>query len=113
MALSGDTSQIKYATGSDADDGDYSTALVAAVTGKKIRVLSLVVTALTTAGVVTIKSGGGTTLLAHHLALGTPLVIVGGIGAPVCETVAGESLLPSNAAGVDSFVSCTYVEVTP
>lgn len=112
MAISGDTSPVKFANGNDADDGDYSTALVAAVTGKKIRVLSICVTVLTTAGVLTLKSGGGSTLLAHHIALGTPLVL-GSEGIPVCETVAGESLLPSNAAGVDSFISCTYVEVTP
>lgn len=111
MATSGDTSQIKFFSGQDADDGDYSTAPIAAVTDKKIRVLSMVVTVVTTAGVVTIKSGGGSTLLAHHIALGVPLVL-GAPGIPVCETVAGESLLPSNAAGVDSFVSGSYVEVT-
>lgn len=112
MAISGDTSPVKFANGSSASDGDYGTALVAAVTGKKIRLLQLVVTVLTTAGVVTIKSGGGSTLLAHHVAIGTPLVL-GALGIPVCESVSGESILPSNAAGVDSFVSATYVEVTP
>lgn len=112
MAIPGDTSGIKFAGGNDADDGDYTTPLVAAVTGKKIRVLSLVATVLTTAGVFTLKSGGGTVIFAQHAALGIPLV-VGQPGIPVCETVAGESLLPSNATGVDSYVNVTYVEVTP
>lgn len=111
MAFSGDTSQVKYASGNDADDGDYTTTLVAAVAGKKIRVLSLVATVLTTAGVFSLKSGS-TTIFAQHLALGTPLV-VGTVAGGICETVAGEALVASNASGVDSFVNVAYVEVEP
>jgi hypothetical protein len=111
MAQPGEISGYKFFSSSDADDGDYSTPAVAAVTGKKIRVMSLAITVVTTAGVVTIKSNT-TAKLAHHLALGTPLVL-GASGIPVCETASGEALVPSNAAGVDSFCSGTYVEVEP
>jgi hypothetical protein len=111
MAISGDITAPKFATGSDADDGDYTTTLVAAVTGKKIRVLLLSATVLTTAGVFSLKSNS-TTIYQAHLALGTPLN-VGTQGVPVCETATGEALLASNASGVDSFVNVTYTEVTP
>jgi hypothetical protein len=111
MATSGDTSGVRFASGSDADDGDYSTALVAAISGKKIRVMSLVVTVLTTAGVVSLKSDT-TTIFAQHLALGVPLV-VGTEGIPICETAVGAALIPSNGTGVDSFVNITYQTVEP
>jgi len=107
MPQPGESSGTRFFLGNDADDGAYTTPLVAAVTGKKIRVTSLVVSVLTTAGVVSILSGS-TTILAHHLALGVPLSLSGG---SVCETVAGEALTASNAAGVDSFISGTYVIV--
>jgi hypothetical protein len=106
----GDISRVKYALGNDADDGDYTTTLVAAVTGKKIRVVGLVVTVLTTAGVFTLKSAS-TAILAQHLALGVPLVLMSVPGIGICETVAGEALVASNATGVDSYVNVAYVEV--
>jgi hypothetical protein len=111
MPIPGDTTPPKFATGTDADDGDYTTALVAAVTGRKIRVLSLTASVLTTAGVFSLKSAS-TTIFQAHLALGVPL-IVGMAGVPVCETATGEALVASNATGVDSFVNITYTEVTP
>lgn len=107
---SGDVSRYKFATGTSTSDGDYGTPLVAAVSGKKIRVLGFVASVLTTAGTVTLKSSTTSTIFAHHLALGVPLV-VGFTGVPVCETVSGEALTPSNGTGVDSFCTVTYVEV--
>ena len=108
MPLVGELGPPRFAIGSDADDGDYTTTLVAAVTGKKLRVTGLVVTVLTTAGVFSLKSNT-TTIFAHHLALGVPLTVdmPGGI----CETAAGEALIASNAAGVDSFVNVVVQEV--
>lgn len=106
---SGDVGRVRFAAGQDSDDGDYSTALVAAVTGKKIRVLGLVATVLTTAGVFTLKSGS-TVIFAQHLALGAPLVVsMSGTG--LCETASGEALVASNATGVDSYCSVVYQEV--
>lgn len=111
MTISGDESRPLYATGTDTDDGDYTTALVAAVSGKKIRVVALSATVLTTAGVFSLKSGS-TVVFRAHLALGMPLVMVApDIG--ICETASGEALVPNNAAGVDSFVNITYVTVEP
>ena len=110
MPAAGETSGYKFAFGNDADDGDYTTPLVAAVTGKKIRVLSLTATVLTTAGVFSLKSDS-TTIFAQHLALGVPLVVETDGG--VCETASGAALIPNNAAGVDSFVNVTYVTVEP
>lgn len=110
MATSGETSPVKWAYGTDTDDGDYTTALVAAVTGKKIRVLSLVATVLTTAGVVSLKTGS-TTIFAAHLALGAPLVLA--IPTGICETTSGAALVANNGSGVDSHVAISYVEVEP
>lgn len=111
MATSGDASRPKFATANSAADGDYE--VVAAVAGKKLRVIALTATALTTAGVVSLKSGAaGATIFAAHLALGTPLVAVApGIG--LCETAAGAALDASNATGVDSFVNVTFQEIEP
>ena len=106
MPSLGEVTGVRFASGSDADDGDYTTTLVAAVTGSKIRVVGLVVTVLTTAGVFSLKSNT-TVILAQHLALGSPLVLsMPGIG--ICETASGEALLASNAAGVDSYVNVMY-----
>lgn len=107
---SGDTSRVLYATGSDSDDGDYTTALVAAVSGRKIRVTGLVATVLTTAGVFSLKSGS-TTIFQAHLALGAPLAI--SLPTGICETASGDALIGNNAAGVDSFVNVSYVTVEP
>ena len=116
MATSGDISRVQYATGTDTDDGDYSTALVAAVTGKKIRVIALSITVLTTAGVVGFKGTGSNTgtVFQAHLALGTPFVM--STGSPyigLFETATGEGVLPTNGNGVDSFVNCSFVTVEP
>lgn len=111
MANSGDRSQVKWALGNDSDDGDYTTPLVAAVTGKKLLVRSLVATVLTTAGVVTFKSGS-TAKFAQHLALGTPLVLPDNPSGWF-EVAAGEALTPNNASGVDSYCSVSYQEVEP
>ena len=114
MAQSGDISQIKFATGGDADDGDYSTPLVAAVSGKKIRVLAFSASVLTAGGSVTVKGTGGSTLYQMTLAVGTPFAA--STGSPyvgLFETASGEGVLPSNGTNVDSFCNCTYVELTP
>ena len=103
---SGDSSQVKYFSGSDADDGAYTTALVAAVTGKKIRVNSISITVLTTAGTVAL-AGSGTTWT-NHIGLGIPFVQVGG---PVYETASGTALTATNGASVDSFINGSYVLV--
>lgn len=111
MPASGETSGYKFAIANDADDGDYTTPLVAAVSGKKIRLIGLTATVLTTAGVVSLKTGS-TTIFQAHVALGAPLV-VGYTGVPICETTSGVALTPNNGTGVDSFLTATYVEVEP
>lgn len=106
---SGDVSAVRYVTANDADDGDYTTVLVAAASGKKIRVVGLVASVLTTAGVFSLKSNT-TVIFAQHLALGSPCVVaMPGVG--ICETAAGEALLANNATGVDSFVNVAYQTV--
>lgn len=105
----GDVSALNFSQQNDADDGDFTTPVVAAVTGKKIQVMGLVATVLTTAGVFSLKSGS-TVIFAHHLALGAPLV-VGFNGLPICETAAGEALNANNGTGVDSYCTVAYREV--
>lgn len=105
---SGDTSQIKYASGTSTSDGAWSSPLVAAVTGKKIRVLALSISVLTTAGSVALAGGAATWTVT--LLVGTPLV-AGGLGVPVYETTSGAALTPSNGTGVDSFINVSYQEI--
>lgn len=103
---SGDASPIRMVTANDADDGDYTTVLVAAVTGKKVRVLGLIATVLTTAGAFSLKSDS-TVILAQHLALGAPLVVPP-TGFPLCETTSGAALLANNGTNVDSYCTVIY-----
>lgn len=110
MAFSGECGPLQYASGTDTDDGDYSTPLVAAQSGKKIRVLQLTASVLTTAGTFSLKGGAAT--WAMHLALGSPLV-VSTQGVPVYETATGAALTPSNGSGVDSFCNVTWCTVEP
>lgn len=111
MAASGETGPIKFFSGTDADDGAYTTALVTAVPAKKIRVLALSITVLTTAGTVAL-AGSGTTWTVH-LGLGMPFVQVGDDDKAVYETASGSALTASNGTGVDSFINGTYCEVEP
>ena len=106
--------EVKYATGADADDGEYTTALVAAVTGHKIRVLAITVTVLTTAGLFSLKNGAsGATIFQAHCALGAPLTIAPPFPVGVCETGSGVALVANNGTGVDSHVNVSYIEVKP
>lgn len=111
MASTGETSKPKFATATSTADGDYGAALVAAVTGKKLRVIGMVVTVLTTAGVFSLKTNA-TVIFQAHCALGTPLVVdLPGVG--ICETVSGDPLIANNGVGVDSFVNIAYQEIEP
>ncbi len=107
----GEAGPVLYASGSDADDGAYTTALVAAVTGKKIRVLAISITVLTMAGTVAL-AGSGTTWTAH-LGIGAPFVQVGSDRVPVYETTSGTALTATNGTGVDSFINLTFCLVEP
>lgn len=106
------TGPIKFAKIANADSGDNT--LVAAVTDKKIRVLSMFVDASGGANTIKFQSaaGGGATDLSGPLDLGSD----GQITLPhnPCgwfETVAGELLnvTLSNATEVDGFL--TYQEI--
>src|SRR5689334_16747655 len=106
----GDTSKPQFATGTSTSDGDYATPLAAAVAGKKIRVKAVSITALTTAGLVTLKTATtGTVIYQANVAIGTPFVAYCPDG--LCETLSGEGLTPNNGSGVDSFINCTFVTV--
>jgi hypothetical protein len=101
---------VKFAAFSATADGDNT--IVAAVGGKKIRVLGYLVIA-TGAGVVTlqdittgtdraaIRSGGD----------GQGAVFVGSLECPAFDTATGEGLEVNNPAGVDSHGHVTYIEV--
>ena len=116
MAISGETSQVKYATATSTADGDYGTPLVSAVTGKKLRVIALSASVLTTAGSLSFKGTGALTgtVFQHTLAIGAPLVM--STGSPrigLFETATGEGITPTNGTGVDSLINISYVEVEP
>lgn len=108
MASSGDTSQVKFFNASGTSDGSYD--VIAAVTNKRLRILSLTVSVVTTAGAVTLQSGS-TTIGILNTALGVPFTVASPSG--VCQTATSEKFAASNGAGVDSAVFGSYVEVEP
>lgn len=105
----GDISKPSFATSTSTSDWDYASPIVAGVTGKKIRVIAISASALTTAGSFTLKSSGGTAIFQSTLAIGTPIVAYCPSG--LCESLSGEGITPSNGTGVDSFVNLTTVTV--
>lgn len=97
--------QVLFAQVNATVDGDNT--LVAAVAGKRIRVLSYMITVTAAASGHIIKSSGGTVLARAALAAN------GGIShaaANGCfETAAGEGLVVTNQTGVDSLGHLSYV----
>src|SRR3990167_9287457 len=100
--------EIKFAAVSATVDGDNT--VVAAVAGKKIRVISYNLCARA-AGLVTFKSSTTSTLGTLDLLAQTPAEFGGGARAPAFETVAGELLNFNVAAGVDVLGHLAYVLV--
>lgn len=101
---------VKNATATSTADGEFT--VVAAVPDKKIRVLALSVSVLTTAGVVSFKAAAsGTTIWQLHLALGTPFAQSVRPPLAIFENVEGSALIANNATGVDSFINVAYIEV--
>ena len=97
-------SDIQFARVNASADGDNT--VVAAVAGKKIRVLGYNLTSRT-AGLLTIKSSTTSTLAELDLVADTAVPYSG--PAPAFETVAGELLNFNVAAGVDVVGHLTYV----
>ena len=99
---------VKYAAVAATADGDNT--VVAAVTGKKLRVVGYVLTS-TGAGLIAIK-GGTTTLATLRVgADGGGASYAGGFDAPAFETAAGTALVVNNPAGIDTYGHISYVEV--
>lgn len=116
MAISGETSQVQYASATSTADGDYATPLVAAVTGKKIRVIALSASVLTTAGSLSFKGTGALTGTVFQLTLAIGAPFVQSTGSPrigLFETASGEGVTPTNGSGVDSLINCSFVTVEP
>lgn len=102
---------VKYAKVDAAADGDNE--IIAAVTGKKIRVLGYVLTGATTAGTATLQDTAATPVVHGKLSLGTSggVAYTGGLDAPAFETAAGTGVEVSNSTGLDTFGHMVYVEI--
>lgn len=91
-------------------DGDNE--IVAAVAGRKIRVVDChltVVVAASAEGVIVFETGtGGTELARFNLGSGEASIDHCG-PVPMLETADGERLVISNGAGVDTYGSITYI----
>jgi hypothetical protein len=100
------TEPIKFASISLAASGE----VVAAVTGKKIRVLGYVLAA---AGAVSVNWENGTTDISGVTSLitGTPVSYAGGWDAPAVETSAGAALNLTLSGAVQVSGHVTYIEV--
>lgn len=102
---------VKYATISVAA-AQTDAVLVAAVTGKRIRVISYLVE-LTAAGDILFESGTATALTGViELTADVPTVFPGGVNAPAFETAIGASLtLTNTGAGAAARGHLAYHEV--
>lgn len=112
MPVIGDPSryEVKFARVNATADGDNT--VIAAVSGKKIRVLAYVVNA-NAPGVVTLQDTAGTPVVhaSFELTDGGTVSYPGGIFAPAFETAKGTGLEINNAVGVDALGHITYQEV--
>lgn len=103
---------VKYAKVDAAADGDNT--IIAAVTGKKIRVLGYAPTGASTAGgTITLQDTAVTPVVHAKLSLGATggVAYSGGLDAPAFETAAGEGVEVNNPTGADTFGHMVYVEI--
>jgi hypothetical protein len=100
---------VKFASVNATVDGDNTA--IAAVTGKKLRILGGVLTS-TGAGTVQLKSGGAT-VLGRFISSsnGAGVSYAGGVDAPLAETAAAEAFVLNNPAGVDTVGMLSYIEL--
>jgi hypothetical protein len=100
------TDSIKFAPVALTADGDATA--IAASTGKRICVLSYVLTNATTAGLVILKDTGGT-LATFSLPLNGSVSYAGSIEAPAFQTGSGLALTLNNGTGVDTYGHISYI----
>lgn len=102
--------EIKFARVNATADG--VNAAIAAVAGKKIRVIGYALTNKTTAGTVALQDTAGSPVI--HAELNFPLngavPYDGGLSAPAFETAVGTGVNVSNGVGVDTLGHITYIE---
>ena len=105
--LNGRAYEVKHVRVAAESDGDN--AVIAAVAGKKVRVLGFCLN-VNAAGVITIQDTNATPVVAasFELADGGSVVYTGGVDCPAFETATGYGLEISNAAGVDTLGFITY-----
>jgi hypothetical protein len=100
---------LKFASINATADGDNTA--IAAVGGKKLRIVGGRITC-TGAGTISFKTGGGGVIDRFiSSANGSGFADRGGVDCPLFETVSGEALLLNNPAGIDSVGSLTYIEL--
>ena len=101
---------LKFVRVNATSDGDNT--VIAAVVGKKIRVIGYAIVA-SAAGTVTIQDSQGTPVIhaSFPLAANGGVSYAGSIDAPAFETAEGFGVEISNGAGVDTLGHMTYIEV--
>lgn len=90
-------------------DSDGDNEIVAAVTGKKIRVVAFILSTTTT-GLVSVKSGS-TVKAEISFTAAQPVPFAGGPHAPAFETAIGEALVLTTQASQDVNGSLAYMLV--
>lgn len=103
--------EIKHTSVNATADGDN--AVIAAVAGKKIRVLGYTLTGAGVAGTATLQDTAGTPVVHGKLSLSTSggVSYAGGLEAPAFETAAGTGVEVSNSTGLDTLGHMTYIEI--
>jgi len=99
--------EVKFARINATADGDNT--IVAAVAGKKIRILAMATNGIVT-GIITFKSGAATTLFTMQQG-NTAVIAFEANGYWICETAAGQAFVINNPAGTDTLGFCLYCEV--
>lgn len=103
---------VKFAKVDATADGDNT--VIAAVTGKKIRVLGYVLTGVSTAGATfTIQDTATTPVVHAKLSLPATggVAYSGGLEAPAFETAAGTGVEINNPTGADALGHMVYLEI--
>lgn len=88
---------------------DADNTVIAAVAGKRIRVISYVISNVTTAGLVIFRSGAaGTEHARFNMLLGQAIVYAGDEAGEAFDCDLGAAFVINNGAGVDTLGTVTY-----
>jgi hypothetical protein len=88
---------------------DGANVLVAAVAGKRVKVISYVFTIATAAGTLILEETGGTGLAKFSVAINGGVSFAGNYDGPAFQTAIGQGLQTNNPTGLDVYGHIAYL----